>query len=842
MATTDELLSEMLEMMRGGTGLSGGSYPPRDGPSPEGVTKRFTQLEAVIKNAEAAHKHLTENIKDNSDEFALASKLQGQQQLNLIALNKAFKEGKISADKYRQELGKLEREVEDLGDVMGDLNDQSNKALKKQIEKGKKDADALKKYDELTKSIKGLMTVSGSVKLAFAGLNAVGATAGKFVSGIQNNASGMELSSGIMTASIDAAGSAGKMAGDAIGTVGGAMTTAGGKVKYLGLAVAGAGMLISGFSDSLSKLAKFGVNVLQKEVEKTIKSFNDASSAGALFTDGMTGMRNASGDAGLTVEQFSGVLKSHSSTIAAAGLGVSDGAKKMGAALKAGGNPMRDQLLNLGYSFEEQAGLVAETMQRMKGSTVGPLGSSNAVIAEQTQKYAENLRVITAITGEDAKKKSEAVKQQMNQLAFQQKLAQKSPEQQAAIGRAMENMSDIQRKNFMDMVNFGSVINREGAVFNSASAGMRDMTLQSLSDYNNGIMDEHTERANQAKNGEQVQKDMLANTSIATAGAAGLGGLVGGLAESMGKELQYRIAWTKEAQANAEKGVAGQKTTTDDLTAGVHSAAIAAQGLAVDLQTTLTPAIKAYAKVAAEILEGVKKQLEDLGLGSKDKSADKKVTDDLGKDVSKVGLGLAAVGAGLFVLGGLATATGIGAAAGVPMMAYGGSMVSGGLTTATVGGGISALGYANGGISSGSPDGHLEKLHGTELIVPMVGGSLDMASQGYADLMKTMDKTSLPSSSTVTNMSSSASSTSMISNIMQKLSIMPAETAAASAVMNPTSTNSSDSSTLTELKKISEIISESVKTSEQTLAAQQQLVSLAGDQIRALDILSKHMS
>ena len=52
------------------------------------------------------------------------------------------------------------------------------------------------------------------------------------------------------------------------------------------------------------------------------------------------------------------------------------------------------------------------------------------------------------------------VREQAKQLAFQQQLESKTPPQQAAVKRAMDNMTDIERKNFMDMVNFGSVINK----------------------------------------------------------------------------------------------------------------------------------------------------------------------------------------------------------------------------------------------------------------------------------------------------------------------------------------------------------------------------------------------
>ena len=294
--------------------------------------------------------------------------------------------------------------------------------------------------------------------------------AGNFVKGLQSGGSGIELASGLMSTAADMAGQTTQALGGAMGTAGQTMmASTNPKLKALGAIASVAGPLIGQAGQAASQLAKFGIEVLSKEVEKTVKAFHDASSSGAMFADGMTGLRNTANAAGLTVDQFAGVLKEKSDVIASAGMGVTEGAKRIGAAMNAGGTQMKTQLQKLGFGFEEQAGLVADTMSIMRQS--GKAALPPATVAAETQKYAENLRTISAITGEDAKKKMAQVKEQANQLAFQQKLAKMEPEQRAAAIRAMSNMSDIERKNFMDMVNFGTVINKEGATAQAMSAG-----------------------------------------------------------------------------------------------------------------------------------------------------------------------------------------------------------------------------------------------------------------------------------------------------------------------------------------------------------------------------------
>jgi hypothetical protein len=543
---------------------------------------------------------------------------------------------------------------------------------------------------------------------------------GTFIKGLTGGESGIQVASGLMEAAVDVGSGAASAFGGALQAGGAAMSTFSGKTKIAGFALEGAGMALSYFSESAGKLAKFGIQVLSKEVEKLSKAFNDSTAAGAFFTNGLTGLRNSALDAGLTVDQFANVLKQHGADLAAAGLGVTEGSRRVGGALRAGGDTMRKQLLNLGYSFEEQAGLVAETMRDMRQSG-GPLRSSNAVVAAETSKYAENLRIISAITGEDAKKKSEAVRQQMNQLSFQQKIASLGETERIRIGNAMKNMSDLERKNFMDMVNFGTIINQEGAAAAALSPGLTNAVNGYYSAFQSGTLDEIEARKISMANTEQQKQDLLNNTAIGLAGAANVGGLVGQLAETMGKELEYRNKWTADAIAAAEVNVKGQKETADALTDSLTGAEVAAQDLKIALQKELTPAIAQFAKVSREMLGEVQSMLNKLGIGN-GSSGSGGNSSTVGGDVGKIGFGAMAGGAALEALAGLSAMTGVGLAATPFLASAGGALLSGGSMTSLVGGLMDSVGFAEGGISTGSESGHKETLHGTEAVVPLPNG------------------------------------------------------------------------------------------------------------------------
>ncbi|CAB4221203.1 hypothetical protein UFOVP1636_188 [uncultured Caudovirales phage] len=452
---------------------------------------------------------------------------------------------------------------------------------------------------------------------------------GSLIKNLQGGASSIDVAAGILSSGVDVANS-GMQAAAGGAQAFGTMLLSGPtpQLKLFGAGLFAAGTALSFFSASASKLAKFGIEVLSAELKKSAESFMIMGASGALFANGVQGMRDASLAAGLTVNQFSKVVQENSSTLSASGLSVSGAIKKLGGALKAGGDAMQLNLLKLGYSLEEQAGLVADTMKDLRGQGAGGLKATDTQIAEQTQKYAENLRVIAAITGEDARKKSAMVREQSNQLAFQQQLASKTPTQQAAVKRAMDNMTDIERKNFMDMVNFGSVINKEGAILEAQIPALGKSVREMFQAYNSNTLDAEPLRAIQARNNEEQRKQLLGATGIAAADAAGVGGPGGTAGANATKMLQDVLKRTPEAIKAAEDAAKAQAKTKDPLTDDLMKALQASQKMALDLQSAMDPLIKGYASVTAAMLEEIKKVFSEIAkeIGSKD-TKDKKEAD-----------------------------------------------------------------------------------------------------------------------------------------------------------------------------------------------------------------------
>jgi hypothetical protein len=566
----------------------------------EAVFQALTQLTDRFDANSSEMKVFNGRIKRSSDDFAR----------DMVNLGRSVKRGEAGYKEQQQLLKQLNDAIEESIESHGDATER--KRLLEQKEEVARQAyqqNFKEQAQEFGKGV-GEATRTASTQIV--------TSAGQFVKGLQAGSSGTELSAGLMNTAIDVASAgAGALAkgitgaGAAIAAIPTPWTAA------IGTLVSGVGAVANAAQEAAAKLAKFGVEVAAKEVEKTVKAFNSMSASGAMFADGMTGMRASAHAAGLTVEQFSQVVKGSSAQLASSGMSVAEAAQYTGKVLAAGGGKMQQSLLKLGYGFEEQGALVAEVMQAMRGSAAGPLKATEAQVAEQTQKYAENLRVIAAITGEDAKKRQDEARQASANIAFQAELAKMGPEQRAGIQSAMENMTDQQRKNFVDMMVFGTIINKTGAIMAAQMPSVAEFAQDQVRDARAGVLDGRRTLENQKKHAEQNQRELLAlGATIGKAGLAGVGGAAGELSEAMGRELPQIGKFTAEGITAAEDAAAKQKETTDGLTNSVMTAEKAAQDLKVALEITLTPAIENFAAISVKMLQGVQDMMNELGFGS----------------------------------------------------------------------------------------------------------------------------------------------------------------------------------------------------------------------------------
>ena len=601
---------------------------------------------------------------------------------SLDELNKEIKKGRAG---YADQL----RALEQLNDAIEELSDQA------------KDATQKKKLEELQEARQQLVKEAATQRIKEAAekfgtelTTNVSQTTGRFVKQLQVGASGTELSSDIMNSAIEATASGVRFLGQSLSSY--AMKS---RTPILADIAAIAGTALEFLGESGEKALKFANEVLAKELAKTEKAFNATNAAGAVFAQGMTGMREASVAAGLTLQQFSNVISKQSADLAFSGMGVAEGARKVGQVGKifdANNGQIRKQLQRLGFGFEEQAEITATVMANIRRT-----GQSfdTATLAQETQKYAENLRLISALTGEDAKAKIKQVEEQNNIAAFQAKIAELGPEQAARINAGMATMTELEKKNFRDRVVFnGAVINQEGAMKEASNRVAAEQGKEIYLKFLAGAFDTRSVAEIQGKYSQASIEAFKKNQALNIAGMAAGDAKITAITQDNLAEFQRAQRITKDGVAGIIADIESGKQPGDKLTDGFITASTAAQKLAVALEDTLLPLLSKYADVTGTMLKGIQKIVESIYGKSAAAATGTTATENM-MNIATTGKNPTGEKVGFFEQ----FFNTVGAAA----------------TPVTP---VIQKGKALGGISRGPVSGYSETLHGTEAVVPLPDG------------------------------------------------------------------------------------------------------------------------
>ena len=424
-----------------------------------------------------------------------------------------------------------------------------------------------------------------------------------------------------------------------VDSVGGALS----KMKSPWLQAAGAlleitGAVINASAKLAAEILKFKIDVVQGELEKTAKSFKEATAAGALFAGGMTEFRNIGLEAGLTQEQFSKSIANNSEALALMGGDVTTGAKRLTGVMKQfgeGAGSARVQLLNLGISVEDQIQGTADYMSMLQRS--GNLaGKSQTDLAAESQKYMVNLKAISDFTGEDVKVAEKRAKEASMQLAVQAKLAELGPGAAEKFNAAIREMNPSEVLAAQQKLVMGLVTDPALATFyaqNKAAGEQLDRTMGDVA--NSGVSLEQA-TANYQTNLKELQPAMLEyNKSIAK--SIGVNNVATGAmadvtkiaSESMTLSMKDLSKSTETTVGAANKALDPQDALTESVNAGV----VALQSLKTKIQTDMTGAITDFAKAVPDILKGFRAKLREMGLlgGEEEKSMAEKHEADLKK-------------------------------------------------------------------------------------------------------------------------------------------------------------------------------------------------------------------
>lgn len=356
-------------------------------------------------------------------------------------LTKAFDQNALTAETLEEELNTLRNSIERTSNQEEKRELIRQKALLEEI-------NARNKANDIFKSA-SLQAGGALIKGVF---NTAMAVRKSFLSGGDVFAQAQEL----LTGRLDTQNEIIQTTTNAFSNLGQEAAKAGGKLGKWGVGLTVAAEAAAGISAKYTEQEKARISFILSSGKQFVSTFQQLSSAGAYFGAQLQDSTNVAKTAYMNLDQFAKVVTDNRDKFSKMGMDVTTGSKRLAKAMEAGGQAARNGMFALGMGVEEQAAAFANTMVTMAGP-LGRLNATNTEIAEATTRYAANLKVISAITGEDAKLKQEKIRQEQDNLWMDGHLAEMSKEQRESWNAIMQTASDTDRRALIEMEKYGAV-------------------------------------------------------------------------------------------------------------------------------------------------------------------------------------------------------------------------------------------------------------------------------------------------------------------------------------------------------------------------------------------------
>jgi hypothetical protein len=355
--------------------------------------------------------------------------------------------------------------------------------------------------------------------------------------------------------------------------------------------------------------------ILGKAVEDAYNSFMQASAAGAVYAGGVTELRKIALQSGLTQEQFTKVIADNRQQLAEAGYGITEGTRILGRVTQKfatdtgkSGQYLQREMLNLGFSIEEQAGLTADVVanfKRMGGS------ATDSEVAQAVGDYAKNLRLIAEVTGDDAKKRMEQAKGVSEEYAFQRKFLREHNGDINALNAAQASIAKLSiddQKSVQQAYLRGTVTNLPAIL-----GGYRETALK-LGD----VLRQSTFNANEFDDIQAKHNDiMLTENNSRKEQIGAVTALTGKLSEFSKyntDEFNNARKFNSDSLKRSREEIDKAAGTPDEFTKSLNKSVIALQNMRNKIQTDLTGAIMKFADGVPKILADFRQKLIDVGI------------------------------------------------------------------------------------------------------------------------------------------------------------------------------------------------------------------------------------
>lgn len=476
------------------------------------------------------------------------------------------------------------------------------------------------------------------------GKSSSGGSQGGTTAGGSSAGAGMSAKAGQM-----AEKSASKMSGafnsvgKAIGTFTGTLTGTGKAFAELGIKATGVIDELAGIGDSiksasaqLDKLPIIGsmlsraLGPVADALESTTRSYQNAAGAGANFGGSVVAMSRAAGEAGMTMDQFGGLIRTNGQAMLGLANNVEDGAQRFSQVSKALRTTGSD-LFALGFSTQEiNQGLANYTkLLRMQGLQGG---KTNADIAKGAKSYLKEMDALAKLTGEERSQKEAERERLMQDAQFQASMAGLNEDVRKSFLNVVQSMPSTELQNFAkDIMATGTATTEES----QALMAQLPQTAALLSEFHakqqrgEAITLEERARLNDMMSREGPK----ALESIKYAAAAGgvAAGVVNGLAStqklqigaveaSINAQNQSTAATDGQNQAMEQAKAALAKFSNEFQMALANTGMLdvlmsAFKGLAGFVDAVIVPAFKLFGDAINGSMNFIKEAFQTMGIG-----------------------------------------------------------------------------------------------------------------------------------------------------------------------------------------------------------------------------------
>jgi hypothetical protein len=459
---------------------------------------------------------------------------------------------------------------------------------------------------------------------------------------------------------------------------------------------------------------------LADEFTKRVTALKNFYGAGASFAGGMTEMATIANDSGLGILAFSNVIKASREDITNLGLSASEATKLLSGGLNRlatttgrSGLKLREELLAIGVSYEDQGQVMAQFMAVTKASGDRRVRSDTEV-AQGTVEYAKQLKVLTDLTGQNAKAATEAARKEMLKGDILAQL--RDPAEAAKFMETLKYIPEDAKLGFMEFVSTGGKFVRDTATNivltqNKELGKLFQGAYQNIRDPSKKLGDALDYVWNQSGRVGQASRDAADQTLPF---ALRMNALSGDTAKAAQMMNAFNTVFREPGEyAKSLAATEAQSTANDEVTKGYVEATNSVVNFQVEMEKLATKLLPDYAKMIAKTTT---QTLEIVGDSIKMLRGEMSMK-DFGAKYAGLSGGTSANLPPETVKNQM-TMTGTDTRTGKPLTStqYKELLKSGTIPELDKG---KAKGKAKGGISSGPLSGYSETLHGTEAVVPL---------------------------------------------------------------------------------------------------------------------------